>query len=330
MGTVFELRTTAGPGDHDPMTTTAPPAEGKRLPWSAIPAGLRAEIERQLGGRVTDAVTQPGRFSPGVAARLTLGNGERAFVKAVGDLNPDSPDIHRAEARVTAMLPAGTPAPRLLGFIDADGWVILLLEDIAGRLPATPWRPAELDRVLAAMTDLAESLTPAPISAPPAATRYEDLGHGWRALASGQPADPWAARNLDRCIAVETGWDEAVSGGCLAHGDVRADNVLLTADRVIFVDWPWACLAPPWFDLVTMLPSLALQGGPEPEQVLARHPLARSADPDAVTVVAAALAGFFLWKGSQPDPPGLPTLRAFQRAHAEVALRWLQVRTGWS
>jgi Phosphotransferase enzyme family len=316
-------------GERAAVTASAPPAEGKRLPWSAIPAGLRAEVERLLGGQVTAAVTQPGGFSPGVAARLQLSNGERAFVKAVGDINPESPGIHRAEAAITAALPARTPAPGLLGFIDADGWVILLLEDIAGRLPAPGWPPAELDRVLDAMTALSESLTPAPIAAPPAATRYGDLGRGWRALLAAGTASPWAARNLERCAALEAGWDDAVRGNCLAHGDVRADNILLTADRVIFVDWPWACLAPPWFDLVTMLPSLVLDGGPEPETVLARHPLRRSADPEAVTVVAAALAGFFLWQGGQPDPPGLPTLRAFQRAQAEVALRWLHARTGW-
>ena len=39
-------------------------------------------------------------------------------------------------------------------------------------------------------------------------------------------------------------WNAAVSGTTLAHGDIRADNILLTRNRTIFVDWPWACLAP--------------------------------------------------------------------------------------
>jgi hypothetical protein len=128
---------------------TPPPAAGKRLPWTDIPAQLRAEVERQLGAPVVEAVTQPGGFSPGVAARLLLADGRRAFVKAVGDLNPDSPRIHRAEARIAAALPASAPAPRLLGFLDADGWVVLIVADIDGRMPAQPWQRAELDRVLA-------------------------------------------------------------------------------------------------------------------------------------------------------------------------------------
>jgi len=314
----------------------APAAEGRRLPFSAIPGHLRAAIERQLGARVLEAATQAGGFSPGVAARLRLADGRRAFVKAVGDINPDSPDIHRAEARIAVVLPASTPAPRLLGSIDADGWVILLFEDIDGRMPAQPWRPAELDRVLVAMTDLATALTPAPISAPPAAVRFNHLGSGWRELADAAASaaddlaglDSWAREHLAELVAVENRWPLAVQGSTLAHADTRADNILLTPDRVVFVDWPWACLAAPWFDLAAMLPSVAMQGGPQPEDVIAVHPLARDADPDAITAVVAALAGVFAFLGRQPAPPGLPTLRAFQRAQGAIALDWLKLRIG--
>jgi aminoglycoside phosphotransferase (APT) family kinase protein len=322
------------PGDKI-GTLTPPPARGSRLAWSAMPARLRTAVERQLGGRVVAAVTQPGGFSPGIAARLRLDDGRRAFVKAVGDINPKSPDIHRAEARIAAALPPGTPAPRLLGCIDADGWVILMLEDIEGRTPAMPWRAAELDRVLAAMTDLAAALTPAPIDAPEVATRFATLGRGWREVAQSRPGsaawlDPWAASHLNELVALESEWAAGASGTTLAHADIRADNILLTPDRVVFVDWPWACLAAPWFDLVAMLPSVAMQGGPQPEEILARHPVARSADPAAVTAVAAALTGMFLWLARLPEEPGLPTLRAFQRGQGQVALAWLRRRTGWT
>jgi Phosphotransferase enzyme family len=319
-------------GRHD--ARTPPPAEGSRLPWSAIPAPLRAAVERRLGGRVVTAITQPGGFSPGVAARLRLDDGRRAFVKAVGDINPDSPGIHRAEAGIAAALPPGTPAPRLLGCIDADGWVILMLEDIEGRTPAIPWRPAELDRVLAAMTELAAALTPAPIEAPAIAGRFRSLGRGWRELADSGAAgvaglDPWAAAHLDELVALESGWDAAASGKSLVHADIRADNIILTPERVVFVDWPWAALAAPWFDLVVMLPSVAMQGGPQPEEILAGHPVTRGADPAAITAVVGALAGMFVWLAGRPDPPGLPTLRAFQRAQGELALAWVRQRTGW-
>jgi len=312
---------------------TAPPrAEGHRLPWAAMPAHLQAAVERLLGGQVLAATTQPGGFSPGIAARVVLAHGRRAFVKAVGDTNPDAPKLHRAEARIAAALPPTAPAPRLLGVIDSGGWVVLAFEDVDGRLPAQPWRTDELARVLAATGDLARTLTPAPIDAPPAAARFHTLGRGWRLLAEDAEslagADPWVRAHLTELASLERGWDGAVSGGTLAHGDLRADNILLTREQVVFVDWPWACLAPPWFDLVAMLPNVVMNGGPAPEDILAAHPAAAEADSAAVTTVVAALAGTWTYLGGRPDPPGLPTVRAFQRAHAAVALRWLRQRLG--
>nr|WP_189182346.1 aminoglycoside phosphotransferase family protein [Microbispora rosea] len=327
------------PGDDGPP----PPAAGVRLPWAAVPADLRRAVERHLGDRVIEAVTQPGGFSPGVAARLRLAGGGRAFVKAVGpEPNPISPGIHRAEARVAAALPATAPAPRLLASFDEDGWVVLLFEDVEGRAPAQPWTAAELDLVLGALAELAEALTPAPVAVPPAGERFAEEFQGWRRLAAGAdgpgsgglggdgPDAAWARRHLDRLAELEAAWDRAVAGDTLAHADLRADNLLLTADgRVYVVDWPWACLAAPWFDLLGMLPSVVMQGGPPPAEVFDGHPVAARADPDAVTAVLAAVTGFFLQRGSLPPPPGLPTLRAFQLAQGRAALAWLRQRTGW-
>jgi hypothetical protein len=313
--------------------TQPPPSEGCRLPWQAIPSQLRAQVADLLGARVLGAQTQPGGFSPGVAARLALAGGRRAFVKAVGEVNPDSPGIYRSEARIAAALPDDTPAARLLGSIDADGWVILLFEDVDGRLPAQPWRSDELSRVLDAVTDLAAALSPAPVDAPPAASRFESLGHGWRHLADARASgddladvSAWARDRIADMVALESRWPAAVTGTSLAHADIRADNILLTPRRVVFVDWAWACLAKPWFDLVALLPSVALQGGPQPEHVLASHPLADTAEPDDLTTAVAALAGNWLYRGRQPDPPGIPTVRAFQRAQAAVTLDWLAQR----
>ena len=322
-----------------PMTSqgnaSPPPASGVRLPWSCLPAELRAAAERELGSAVTEAVTQPGGFSPGVAARVLLADGRRAFVKAVSaSQNPDSPDIHRAEARIAAALPAATPAPRFLGCIDTGDWVLLMFEDIDGHMPARPWRAEELDRVLAAMTALAWSLDPAPIKAPRVVDRTENLGRGWAQLAEAAQAgaddlsglDPWARDRLADIVELEAGWAAGARGEALVHSDIRADNILLTRERVVFVDWPWACLAAPWFDLVAMLPSVAMQGGPPCEQIFAGHPVSKNADHDAATAAVAAVAGFLVRQSRLAAPPGLPTLRAFQAAQGETALDWLKAR----
>jgi aminoglycoside phosphotransferase (APT) family kinase protein len=309
-----------------------------RLPWEQVPQRLRQRIEHHLRSRVTRAVTQLGGFSPGAAARLELADGQRAFVKAVSpEQNPDSPGIYRDEAAITARLPAEALAPRLLAsFEDDDGWVALVFEDIDGWMPAQPWIPAELDRVLAAIAELADALTPAPagVDAPPIAGRFARDFRGWRMLAEAASdgdeldgLDPWAQANLAELAELESRWEQAAAGDSLVHTDLRADNLLLTKDRVYVVDWPWACTAQPWIDLIFMLPSIRLQQGPPPETIWAAHPMAGQTDPDAVTAVVAAVAGYFTHRSRQPAPKGIPTVRDFQRAQAEITIRWLRERS---
>ncbi|MER7725979.1 aminoglycoside phosphotransferase family protein [Streptomyces sp. NPDC096323] len=314
------------------MTVTAPPATGVRHDWADLPHAVRNAVQDILGAPVVEARSQSGGFSPGVAARIRLADGRRAFVKAVSaEVNRDSPDHHRAEARNTAVLPPHAPVPKLLGVYDDGTCVALVLEDIEGRQPRVPWDPAELERVLAAVGDLSRTLTPAPVDAPDAAVGKTTMFTGWRTLyaAGGSPQlDPWAARRLGALAELESGWAEHAAGDSLVHGDLRADNILLTADRVVFVDWPHAVRAAPWFDLLAMLPCVAAQGGPHPEALFTAHPLGRDADPTGVTAVLAALAGYFVAHSLRPNPPGLPTLRAFQAAQGAAALDWLRHRLG--
>jgi aminoglycoside phosphotransferase (APT) family kinase protein len=220
-------------------TWPVPPATGRRLAWGDAPEWLRDEVEARLDGRVAEAVTQPGGFSPGVATRLRLAGGRRAFVKAVGpEPNPDAPGIHRREARVMAVLPRSAPAPRLLWSLDRRGWVALAFEDVAGAQPALPWRPGELRRVLEMVAAMATAHTPVPAGIPLLGDHLQDSVTGWRDLAAARTAgdedlaglDPWAARHLDQLADLETGWPAATEGPTLLHSDLRADNLLLTPD----------------------------------------------------------------------------------------------------
>jgi aminoglycoside phosphotransferase (APT) family kinase protein len=306
-----------------------PPAQGARIPWETVPGSVRDAVEGALGARVVESRTQPGGFSPGVAARLRLEDGRRAFVKAVGsEPNPDSPDLYRDEARVAAVLPSETPAPGFLFAYDDGDWVALGFEDVPGGEPELPWRGDDLERVLAALTELSAALTPAPLEVSTFAERFGDMLRGWRRLAAERTGelDPWTEERLDLLAELEAGWEDASAGETLLHADVRADNVLLTPERVVFVDWPYASLGAPWIDLLAFLPSVAMQGGPKPWEIFDGHPVARDAPREQVDAVVAALAGFFVQRGTLPPPPGLPTLREFQRAQGIEALAWLRRR----
>jgi aminoglycoside phosphotransferase (APT) family kinase protein len=154
---------------------------------------------------------------------------------------------------------------------------------------------------------------------------------GWQSLQRERPAalDGWSRRHLDALAALEARAPAAVAGDTLLHLDLRADNLLLTPERVFVVDWPHACVGAAWVDLVCFAPSVAMQGGPPPEALLERYLAGHPADPAAITAALAAVAGFFTSRALQPPPPGLPTLRAFQAAQGAVARRWLAHRTGW-
>ena len=203
-----------------------------------------------------------------------------------------------------------------------------------GRNPAEPWRPDELDRILDALAALAGLLTPSPLPQTTVGSPGDwpiVAGGHWRKLQQERSArlDGWSLRHLDRLAALEAEAPAAASGETLLHLDLRADDMLLTTDRVVVVDWPHARVGALWVDLLFFAPSVAMQGGPPPEDLLSRTPHARQADTDAVTAVVAGIAGFFVREGMQPAPPGLPTLRAFQAAQGGMAREWLARRTGW-
>ncbi|GAB3158795.1 hypothetical protein GCM10027290_62600 [Micromonospora sonneratiae] len=306
-------------------------AFGVRIGWRDLPDQVRSAIEDIIGEPVVQAVSQPGGFSPGTADRVRTASGRRAFVKAVGRaLNERSPQLHRTEVRVTAALPPEAPAARLLGSYDDGDWVALVLEDIDGRHPRTPWTADELSAVLAVLRELAGKLTPAPLTDLP--TAAEVLGwdfEGWHRIRLDPPDDlPERARErLDDLCALATRAVPALAGDTLAHIDVRADNLLVTADgRVKLVDWPWAALGPAWLDTLILLINVQLFGGHPTDRLLVEQTAYTGVDPADLTAVLAGFAGFFFDAARQPPPPGLPTVRAFQRAQAEAVLPWLLER----
>ena len=316
------------------MSAHTGPAAGVHLPWAQVPGGVRAWAEGVGGGPPSSVRDVAGGFSPGATAVLVCPRGA-VFVKAVGAaLNPDSPDFHRREAVVSAALPEAPPFPRLLDVYDDGDWVALAFEAVDGRPPAHPCDPVELDAAADGLNELHALVTPNPVAvAPPAAERLGGLFGGWSAMAVSVEVpdglDPWARRHLDDLADLEARWPEAVAGTTLLHSDVRSDNLLVTTDCVVFVDWPHACVGAPVFDLVAWAPSVVLEGGPEPEELLVRHAPSRAADPAAVAALVAAFSGFLVSHAQRPAPPGLPTLRSFQAAQGGVALRWLQRLTGW-
>ena len=314
-------------------SSNPPPAAGVRVHWEQLPDWVRHAIETRLGGKVVEARTQPGGFSPGLAARLRLNDGRRVFVKAVSEqANPDTPRMHRREAQIVAALPASAPVPRLLWTHDESGWIVLAFEDVDGRHPGAPWTEEDLELVVNALKKMAADLTPSPIATDATASdAFEGDINGWRiAQQRGEERlDRWCLKHLARLADVESLAPAAAVGETLLHFDTRADNILIAGDRVFVLDWPSARIGAAFVDWLIMAPSVAMQGGPAPDDFMTRFDLSGVSRQDFDAILCST-AGYFVVRALAPAPQGLPTVRAFQAAQGKIALEWLQERTGWA
>lgn len=303
-----------------------PPAAGVRLAWSGLPPHVRAAVEDRAGAAVVSARDQRGGFSPGVAARLALSDNRRLFVKTVApSINPRSVALCREEARTLAILPAEVPAPRLLWTCEAGEWVVLAIEDVEGSPPSLPWRRETLDRVVGALSALAA--VRAPSSLPTVVELLSPQFTGWRTIAGDPPPDlgPWERRHLPRLAELEASWPAYAAGDALLHLDLRADNVILgPGGAVHFVDWAHAAAGAAWVDLALLLLEVDLPAG-ELDEILSTA----GAPSAGVDALVCAFAGLLSEHGRRPAPPGLPTIREYQRATAQMTIDRLALRTGW-
>lgn len=300
-----------------------------RVCWHEMPVPVRAEIERLAAGRVVAARNCQGGFSPGFASRLSLADGRNVFAKAMdADAWPLQADMHRAEAKVAAALPDTAAAPRFLGSSDNGHWIVLIFEGIDGAEPAQPWNRAELDRVVAAASQLAQALTPSPIEVPrdhPRLGGWARLAHDPSLVARLPGQSPWAASHLPALITLEEQGLAAAQGPSLVHFDLYPHNTLLTLQRVLFADWPHARLGAPFIDLLTVLSSAAASGI-DPEPILRRQPLTAQTNPHTIDAVLAAHAGFCLAGGLHPPPPGLEPIACYKAAIGRATTEWLARR----
>lgn len=236
-------------------------------------------------------------------------DGERVFAKVAVD--EPTAGFLRDEHRVYSAIEASF-MPRLVGWEDDGERPILVLEDLTGAHWPPPWRDGDVELVREALEKLHSTEPPdglAPLT-------IDEL-HTWREV----EADPAPFLSLGLCA--EEWLDEAlpdllratdrseVRGDAFCHLDTRSDNVCITEGGAKIVDWNWAGLGNPEVDLAFWLPSLFMEGGPPPTEVM----------PDAGDLTA-VVSGFFAPIAGLPPPEGAPAVRAFQLAQLKVALPW--------
>jgi hypothetical protein len=261
----------------------------------------------------------PERFEPVVGGgyarnfarwSVELEDGRRVFVKLA--LDDMAAGWLRDEQRVYSAV-EGPFIAEVLGWHDAER-TLLVLEDMSGAHWPPPWREGDVDAVLRTLELVAGTLAPAELRPLEELREWLD---GWAMVAedpepllsTGLCSREWLDGALPRLRRAFS--DSDLSGGDLLHLDVRSDNLCLANGRVVLVDWNHACIGNALLDVVAWLPSLRLEGGPEPSEVV----------PDT-RGFAALMAGFFAARAGLPPPPTAPHVRPFQLAQAQVALPW--------
>ena len=273
------------------------------------PAAI-ASAEDLLSLRATDWTRVERGYTQHERWRVSFDEGRTAFVKAATD--DASAEWLRVELGVYANV-RGAFLPRLL----AHGDGLLVLEDLTEAEWPPPWSTSAIDAVLVGLGEIAATSPPQDLIRLEAQRERFD---GWRDIAAdpepflslGLCSRRWLALALpDFLAASRAAWLE---GSALVHCDVRSDNLCLREGRAVFIDWNQASVGNPLFDLVCWLPSLAMEGGPQPEEVAGDH--------EGVAEMAALVASYFAARAGLPPIPAAPGVRDLQRAQLEVALPW--------
>ena len=265
-------------------------------------------VARLLGKRVVGSRPATGGYTGAERYVFSFEDGFSAFVKAAQ--RPLLARWLRTERQMYDAL-SGSFMPRMLGW--DDGVVpLLVLEDLSDGYWPPPWRPGDVDLVMAALEAL-HSTEPPPDLRP---IRREEF-QCWRRVALdpepflslGLVSQDW----LDRCLPKLLEAEKAApfEGNEVLHLDVRSDNICLLDDRAVLVDWNNVHLGSGLFDIAAWLPSLHAEGGPAPWSVM----------PGAAEFASAICGYFAAWAG-QPDPPFAPNVRRVQLQQLRTALPW--------
>jgi hypothetical protein len=275
---------------------------------------LRTRVEEIVGQPVVaiEEIPGAGGYTPALRRIATLADGSTVFVKAA--VNDLTTGWLQAESRSYAALAGAAFVPERIGGDDQ----VLVLEDLRHGHWPPPWRPGDIGRVLATLTDVAHH-------APPDGTPDLEPVAGyqlrlWQKVAvDPQPfldlglcTREWFDRSIDALVDAET--RGTLEGDALVHFDVRSDNLCLLEDRVVLVDWNNTARGRADFDVVAFAQGVTVEGGPLPDEIA----------PDADPLLVTMLTSYFAHCAPKPIIPNAPRVREIQLAQLRVCLPWMR------
>jgi hypothetical protein len=312
--------------------------EESKPPWRAIPPEIRVGAERVLGARVARAARVWGGYAPSVTYRLVLADGRRAFFKGINASSNEY--MHRAlrrEERAYRRLSKFISpwAPDFRGAFRRADWHVLLLEDVG---PATvpPWTSGKARAAAREYARFHRSTLGKPLPSWLSRRQHREFAYFWRDLIGrrllGRAAALAGPRALEARHWLRAAVPELRGAGemlaraepphALLHFDARSDNIRISRGRLRIFDWPFVSVGPAEFDLAAFAQSVACEGGPSPEAVVAAYAEVLEPREDVLTASVAAIPGYFCDRAWRAPIPGLPRLRSIQRRQLRASLSW--------
>ena len=328
------------PAAHVPFFP-APDVQETKPPFDMLPEDMRRKIEMRLSGHIISGETVYGSLSASAGFVLDLDSGLRVFAKGSHPQEMSHGTLHiKSEIKVYEYVTVLRDiAPLLYGWVsddNEDGWTLGLWRYIA------PDTAADIHARAADILQLAAQAHGAPVreNLLPAASAHNYISlflrdeKKWRRIAeeekirdkflalfeNPQQGSVWLARNIDSLRVLQTQASAHAFKQGMMHGDLRADNILMSFGRNYIIDWPNACIGPVVFDVLMFSAHLESLGGAATEKLIEAYDKTAGTDfagPDMsadVFYMAASMAGYFADQAYRMVPEKMPRLRWMQKS----------------
>lgn len=237
-----------------------------------FPPYLQDILEDNFGKKLVRWTIPDCGLSAALRFSVQMDDRSHVFVKAATD--EETAKWLRTEYTVLSAV-RGKCMPHVIKWIDRPGiHPILVTQDLSGAYwPASHrgviWRDGDFDVLFSGIQELSGLEVPAGLPV------LQNGKHAiWSKIAInpkkilniGICSEKWLGRSINALIEAEKIVD--TTGNQLVHGDVRSDNVCFVDSQAMFVDWSHAALGNRLYDLASVLPTIHLEGGPVPYEIM--------------------------------------------------------------
>tara|TARA_R110002020_G_scaffold8652_4_gene34380 strand:- start:387 stop:1235 length:849 start_codon:yes stop_codon:yes gene_type:complete len=272
---------------------------------------LRHRIEAILGFPVEEWTPVQRGYT--ATKRYVARSGSRSAFLKIGT-SPITAGMVNREIGVYRSL-AAPFMPNFIGASADPAEPILVIEDLSSAEWPPPWSTRVLSDVLERINEMHRTASALEIRT----LLYDERKAGWPTVArdpgpflsTGLASREWLEKSLLTLIDAEESCQ--LNGSSVTHLDLRSDNICIQNGRVKFVDWAEAGTGNGAVDMGFFLPSLAFEGGPNPDEIMPSAP-----------EIAALISGFFAARAGLPTIPDAPFVRRVQLQQLSTALPWAQ------